>query len=129
MDINAASQLRRGQRTIRNVEDKRHHPRFTVTVPVRVHARTGKIEALCRDGSAGGALIVAEGADIAVGESITVAIASSGSDERDTFIIGTVVRLESVSDDGTQRIGIEFLRPVPELETLFARASERPPSS
>jgi hypothetical protein len=111
------------------VENKRHYPRFTVVVPVRVHARSGKIEALCRDGSAGGALLVAEGAELAVGESVTVAIATSPNDPRENFIIGKVVRVEEPSGDGTQKIAIEFLRPVPELEALFARASDRPPQS
>jgi c-di-GMP-binding flagellar brake protein YcgR len=111
------------------VDDKRQHARFTVVVPVRVHARSGRFEALCRDGSAGGALIVAEGAELAVGESVTVAIPSSSSSDagRETFIIGKVVRLEDPSAEGTRKIGVEFLRPVPELEVLFTRSSERPP--
>lgn len=114
------------------MEEKRQHSRFTVVVPVRVHARSGEIQALCRDGSAGGALIVADGAELEVGESVTVAIGATGNDatnanERETFIIGKVVRVGAPSEDGTRKIGIEFLRPVPELEALFTRASDRPP--
>ena len=65
--------------------------------------------------------------ELAVGESVTVAIAAGGADDRETFIIGKVVRVGDAADDGTRKIGIEFLRPVPELEALFTRASDRPP--
>ena len=109
------------------MDEKRQHERFTVAFPVRLHAKSGKIEAVCRDGSAGGALVVAGGAKLAIGEKVTIAFARIPGEAHDAFLIGKVVRLEDASANGTHRIAIEFKQPVPELETLFARASSRPP--
>lgn len=108
------------------MEDKRVHNRFTLWLPVRVDARSGRMEAVCRDASSGGVLI--SGSDgLNVGDKVTISFRLSDEDESNGFILGRIVRVDEPGSDGTRRMAVEFVKPVPELEALFRRASSRPP--
>ncbi len=110
------------------MEDKRIHSRFTLWLPVRIDARSGRIEAVCRDASSGGVLISAEPGKLKVGDPVTISFRLSEDDEKNGFILGRIVRVDDEpGPDGTRRMAVEFLKPVPELEALFRRASSRPP--
>jgi hypothetical protein len=108
------------------VDNKRVHSRFTLWLPVRVDARSGRMEAVCRDASSGGVLI-AGSADLKVGDRVTITFRLSDDDDKEGFILGKIVRVEEQLADGTRRMAVEFVKPVPELEALFRRASSRPP--
>jgi hypothetical protein len=108
------------------VNDKRAHERFTLWFPIRVDNPSGKLEAVCRDASAGGVLISGSrsvGTDIQIGEAVMVTVPGRKEGE----IFGRVVRLEGAAG-GEWRMAIEFIHPVPELEILFKRSSSLPPA-
>jgi hypothetical protein len=108
------------------VDNKRVHSRFTLWLPVRVDARSGRMEAVLRDASSGGVLI-AGSAELRVGDPVTITFRVSDEEGGDGFILGKIVRVEEPGADGTRRMAVEFVKPVPELEALFRRASSRPP--
>lgn len=107
-------------------ENKRAHSRFTLWLPVRVDARSGRIEAVCRDASSGGVLISGS-AELRVGDPVTITFRLCPEDDREGFILGRIVRVEEPGADGARRMAVEFVKPVPQLEALFRRASSRPP--
>ncbi len=111
------------------MNDKRAHERFTLWFPIRVDNPSGKLEAICRDASAGGVLIGSNrtaGADIEIGEAVMVTVPGRAEGE----IFGRVVRIETPEEgSGEWRMAIEFIHPVPELEALFKRTSSRPPAA
>jgi hypothetical protein len=108
-------------------EDKRSHTRFTLWLPVKIDARSGRMEAVCRDASPGGVLVTSSRAELNVGDPVTISFRLS-ADGNPAFILGRIVRVQEGTDaDGARRVAIEFLQPVPELEALFRRASSRPP--
>lgn len=112
------------------MNDQRAHERFTLWVPVRIENPAGKIEAVCRDGSAGGLLISGNGGtpDLEVGEAVLVTLPDGLASEGDEPLFGRVVRVEQPTTPGEHlRVAIEFIDPVPELTALFKRASSRPP--
>jgi hypothetical protein len=83
------------------------------------------MEAVCRDASSGG-ILISGGDQLKVGDPVTITFRVS-EEEPEGFILGRIVRVEEPGDDGTRRMAVEFVRPVPELEALFRRASSRPP--
>lgn len=98
-------------------------------MPIRIENPSGKIEAICRDGSAGGVLIAgkAGGTELEVGEAVLVTL-PHGTPAGDEPLFGRVVRVEAPTKAGDERrVAIEFIDPVPELAALFRRASSRPP--
>lgn len=110
------------------MDDKRAHDRFTLWLPVRIDAQSGRVEAVCRDASAGG-ILVEGSADLAVGDPVTVAFRPS-PDHDQVFILGRIVRVAGgTSPDGTRAMAIEFVRAVPELEALVRPLSSPPPSA
>jgi hypothetical protein len=107
-------------------ENKRAHDRFTLWLPIRLDARSGRMEAVCRDASPGG-ILVSGSADLKVGDRVTISF-RPGADEPEAFILGRIVRVDAdTAADGSRRMAIEFVQPVPQLEALFRRASSRPP--
>lgn len=98
-------------------------------MPIRIENPSGRIEAICRDGSAGGVLIAGKGgaADLEVGEAVLVTL-PPGTAAGDEPLFGRVVRVEPPSKPGEdRRVAIEFIDPVPELAALFKQTSSRPP--
>jgi PilZ domain len=107
-------------------ENKRAHDRFTLWLPVKLDARSGRMEAVCRDASPGG-ILVSGGSELKVGDRVTISFWLS-PEEGDAYILGRIVRVdEGAGEDGSRRMAIEFMQPVPQLEALFKRASSRPP--
>jgi hypothetical protein len=107
------------------VNNQRAHERYTLWFPIRIANPSGDIEAICRDGSAGGVLVAGNGAqNLEVGESVFITLPHQANEP----ILGRVVRIEDATEPGGERrIAIEFIKPFPELESLFRRASSRPP--
>jgi hypothetical protein len=108
------------------LNDQRAHERYSLWFPIRVANPSGDIEAICRDGSAGGVLVAGKNGaqDLEVGESVFITLPH----QKDQPILGRVVRIEPASEPGGERrIAIEFIKPFPELERLFRRTSSRPP--
>ncbi len=109
------------------VSDKRAHARFTLWLPVKIDARSGRMEAVCRDASSGGILVTGS-AKLEPGDKVTISFPRSSEDPTKVFILGRIVRVEDADDPaGVRRTAIEFVQPVPQLEALFKRASSRPP--
>lgn len=112
------------------MNDQRAHERFTLWVPIRIENPSGKIEAICQDGSAGGVLIAGNGGatQLEVGEAVLVTLPAGLGAAGGEPVFGRVVRVEQPANPGGQpRVAIEFLDPVPELAALFRRASSWPP--
>jgi hypothetical protein len=107
-------------------DDKRAHDRFTLWMPVRIDARSGKMEAVCRDASSGG-LLVAGDVALNPGDPVTITLPRAGEDGEDLFLLGRIVRVEEADASGTRRAAIEFLHPVPALAALFEGVASKPP--
>lgn len=108
------------------MSEQRAFERYMVSMPVRVENPSGKMEAICHDGSVGGVLL-ATGAQLEAGESVFVSLPDRDGQPQEP-IFGRVVRIDEPSQPGgLRRVAIEFIRPVPELEALFRSTSSRPP--
>jgi hypothetical protein len=125
------------------MDEKRSHDRYTLWFPVTVHvvsqdAASGapvaggqdlQVWAVCRDASAGGILLTGS-RELRVGEVVTVnfRVAPEGPDRS---ISGRIVRVDVPEDNPRAvwpyRMAVEFLEPDAALQSMFARASSRPP--
>jgi hypothetical protein len=111
------------------MEEKRSHNRHTLWFPVTVDLVSRKVWAVCRDASAGGILLTGS-AELNVGDVVTVIFRiSPAAPERN--VPGRIVRVELASDDPRSvwpyRMAVEFLEPDATLQSMFERASSRPP--
>jgi hypothetical protein len=112
------------------VNDKRAFDRYSLWFPVTVDTRSREVWAVCQDASAGGILI--SGSDeLCVGDEVTVSFRISLEDSAERKIGGKIVRVERADDNPRtvwpHRMAIEFHEPVLELQSVFKRASSRPP--
>jgi hypothetical protein len=112
------------------VDEKREFDRYTLWFPVTVEGPSREIWAVCHDASAGG-ILISGSAEIGVGSIVTVTFRVTADDDEARTVQGRVVRVDVPNDDPRavwrHRMAIEFLDPVPALQSLFKRASTRPP--
>jgi hypothetical protein len=112
------------------MDEKRSYFRYSLWFPVTIDGSTGQMWAVCKDVSAGGILI--SGTDrLEVGEVVTISFRVT-RDAEERRLSGRIVRI----DEGTEsdpravwshRMAIEFIEPDATLQSVFARASSRPP--
>ena len=76
-------------------ENKRAHDRFTLWLPVKLDARSGRMEAVCRDASPGG-ILVSGGSELKVGDRVTISFWLS-PEEGDAYILGRIVRVDEAA--------------------------------
>jgi hypothetical protein len=112
------------------MSEKRAFGRHCIWFPVSVETDARQVWAVCRDIGAGGILISSAGA-LEVGAAVTITFRVAPNDTREQKIAGRIVRIEEHHDDGggtwPHRLAIEFLEPMPELESLLEKWS-MPPS-
>jgi len=113
------------------MSEKRAFDRHCIWFPVSVETDTRQVWAVCRDIGAGGILISSAGA-LEVGAAVTVTLRVAPDDPRERRVEGRIVRTEPHYEDGggtwPHRLAIEFLEPMPELQSLVEKWS-MPPSS
>jgi hypothetical protein len=113
------------------MSDKRAFERHCIWFPVSVEADSRQMWAVCRDIGAGGILISSAGT-IEVGAAVTLTFRGAPDAAHERKVEGRIVRIEPFKDDGggtwPHRLGIEFLEPMPELDSLL-KGWEMPPSS
>jgi len=112
------------------MNEKRTHERYALWFPVTVDASSKQVFAVCHDASAGG-IKISGSAALAVGDIVTVAFRVSPDDPEERRVSGRIVRVEAPDHDPRtvwpHRMAIEFIAPEDRLQTLFKRASSRPP--
>lgn len=120
------------------MSDKRSYARYALWFPVTVSeaspASPGsqtphQLWAVCKDVSAGGILISGSSA-LAIGDTVSLTFRLT-PDAEERRMTGRIVRVERPDPDPravwSHRMAIEFLEPDATLESLFDRASSRPP--
>jgi|SRR4029079_8206335 hypothetical protein len=111
-------------------EERRKNGRYALWFPVTLDKDERQVWAICHDASAGG-ILIAGNAGMNVGDVVTVSFRVVPDDAEMRRIEGRIVRVEEASEDPRaawpHRMAIEFLEPSPELQSLFKRASTRPP--
>jgi hypothetical protein len=113
------------------MSEKRAFDRHCIWFPVSIEAGSRQVWAVCRDIGAGGILISSAGA-LEVGATVTLTVRVAPDDPSERKVEGRIVRVEPHHDDGggtwPHRIAIEFLKPMPEIESLLEKWV-LPPSS
>jgi hypothetical protein len=114
-----------------DMSDKRAFDRHCIWFPVSVETGARQVWAVCRDIGAGGIMISSAGA-LEIGAAVTVTFRIAPNDPAERKVEGRIVRIEPNQDDrdGTwpHRLAIEFLQPIPELDSLLENWT-LPPSS
>jgi hypothetical protein len=113
------------------MSDKRAFERSCIWFPVSVETDARQVWAVCRDIGAGGIMISSAGA-LEIGAAVTVTFRVAPDDPTERKVDGCIVRIEPNQDDGggtwPHRMAIEFLRPMPEIDSLLKNWT-LPPSS
>jgi hypothetical protein len=113
------------------MSDKRAFDRHCIWFPVMVETETRQVWAVCRDIGAGGILISSSGT-LEIGAPVSVTFRVGPDDPHERTVQGRIVRIEPHTDDGggtwPHRLAIEFLQPMPELDSLL-KSWAQPPSS
>jgi hypothetical protein len=112
------------------VDEKRAYQRYALWFPVTVDSTSGKIYAVCRDASAAG-ILISGSTGLAVGDRVHLHFRIGPDDPEERKVEGRIVRVEHPDEDPRamwpHRMAVEFAEPVPALQSLFKRASSRPP--
>jgi len=111
------------------MSERREHERYTLWFPVTVDSDAHKVWAVCKDVSVGGILISGSGG-LDVGRVVTLRFRVSPEGPERT-LTGRIVRVDAPDTNPRSvwpyKMAIEFLEPDARLQSLFARASSRPP--
>ncbi|MGH7270878.1 MAG: PilZ domain-containing protein [Polyangiaceae bacterium] len=111
------------------MDEKRSHGRYSLWFPVTLEAKSRHVYAVCKDVSASG-ILISGSHGLNVGDEVTVTFqVSVGGPER--RMAGRIVRAEPRDDRPraawAHRMAIEFVEPDATLQSIFERASSRPP--
>ena len=100
---------------------------FPVTLKIQDHA---DVWAICRDASEGG-ILVSSSMPVAIGTECALSFKIRPSEPEEHVVFASVVRAETNDDELMLafpfRIGLRFVKPVPELLDELQRASEKVP--